>query len=157
MNEGRRPTPAPSLLPWTLSFLRPHRGRVVLMVALLLIQIGLSALQPWPLKIVIDYVLDGNPLPEPLGRWSAALVGTRTLAVLVLFVVTGAALEIINQFVTAWHAGTGRHRSGDGVRPALSPLSSTSSRWDCITTLRPAPAMRSTASTSTPMRSRISR
>jgi ABC-type multidrug transport system fused ATPase/permease subunit len=102
MNEGRRPVPPPSLLTWTISFLRPHRGRVVLVVVLLLMQIGLGALQPWPLKIIIDYVLDRNPLPEPLGHWTTMLVGTRTLSVLVLFVVTGAALEIINQFVTAW-------------------------------------------------------
>ena len=64
MNQVRRPSAAAqSLLLWTLSFLHPHRGRVVLMIVLLLVQIGLGALQPWPLKIVIDYVLDGNPLP----------------------------------------------------------------------------------------------
>ena len=91
----------PSLVPWTLSFLRPHRGRVVLIVVLLMVQIGLGALQPWPLKIVIDNVLDGNPLPEPLRHWTMALVGTRTIALLVLFVVAGAALEVMNQFVTA--------------------------------------------------------
>jgi ABC-type multidrug transport system fused ATPase/permease subunit len=102
MSKARRPSAAAqSLLPWTLSFLHPHRGRVVLMIVLLLAQIGLGALQPWPLKIVIDYVLDGNPLPAPLSQWTLALVGTRTIAILVLFVVAGAALEIINQFVTA--------------------------------------------------------
>ena len=98
-----QPTPRPpSLLAWTLTFLAPHRGRVVVMVVLLLAQIGLGALQPWPLKIVIDYVLDGNPLPEPLKEWTLALVGTRTIAMLVFFVVAGAVLEIVNQFVTAW-------------------------------------------------------
>ena len=102
MSKARRPSAATqSLLAWTFSFLHPHRGRVVLMIVLLLTQIGLGALQPWPLKIVIDYVLDGNPLPEPLRHWTLALVGTRTIAILVLFVVAGAALEIINQFVTA--------------------------------------------------------
>jgi ATP-binding cassette subfamily B protein/subfamily B ATP-binding cassette protein MsbA len=102
MSEARQPTaPQQSLLLWTLGFLRPHRGRVVLILVLLLAQIGLGALQPWPLKIVIDYVLDGNPLPEPLQHWTAALVGTRAIALLVLFVVAGAVLEIVNQFVTA--------------------------------------------------------
>ena len=75
MSQVRRPSAAAqSLLLWTLSFLHPHRGRVVLMIVLLLVQIGLGALQPWPLKIVIDYVLDGNPLPEPLRHWTVALV-----------------------------------------------------------------------------------
>ena len=102
MSQPRRPSAGEQpLLAWTLGFLRPHRGRVVLMIVLLLAQIALGALQPWPLKIVIDYVLDGNPLPEPLSHWTAAVVGTRTIAILVLFVVAGAALEIINQFVTA--------------------------------------------------------
>jgi ATP-binding cassette subfamily B protein len=38
---------------------------------------------------------------EPLRHWTVALVGTRTIALLVLFVVAGAALEMMNQFVTA--------------------------------------------------------
>jgi ABC-type multidrug transport system fused ATPase/permease subunit len=46
-------------------------------------------------------VLNGNPLPEPLRHWTAAVVGTRAIALLVLFVVVGALLEILNQFVTA--------------------------------------------------------
>jgi|KBSSwiStaDraftv2_1062776.scaffolds.fasta_scaffold11982_5 ATP-binding cassette subfamily B protein/subfamily B ATP-binding cassette protein MsbA len=103
MSEPRPASPrSQSLLPWTLSFLAPHRGRVVLMVILLLAQIGLGALQPWPLKIVIDYVLDGNPLPEALRGWTFALVGTGTIAMLIFFVVAGALLEITNQFITAW-------------------------------------------------------
>ena len=52
------------LLPWTLSFLRPHRKQVSLLIVLLVAQIALGALQPWPLKIVIDYVLSRQELPE---------------------------------------------------------------------------------------------
>ena len=96
MSKARRPSAAAqSLLAWTFSFLHPHRARVVLMIVLLLAQIGLGALQPWPLKIVIDYVLDGNPLPEPLRHWTLALVGTRTIAILVLFVV-GAVISLVS-------------------------------------------------------------
>ena len=40
------------LLFWTLSFLRPYRKRVGLLAALLLSEIGLGALQPWPLAAV---------------------------------------------------------------------------------------------------------
>src|SRR5215510_804399 len=101
MSDARRPPPMASLVPWTLSFLRPHRGRVALILILLLTQIGLAALQPWPLKIVIDYVLDGNPLPAPLNHWAAALVGTRAIALLILFVAAGALIEVLNQVVTA--------------------------------------------------------
>ena len=52
------------LVPWMLSFLRPHRGRVALLAALLLAEIVLGALQQWPLAIVIDYVLVGNRFPS---------------------------------------------------------------------------------------------
>ena len=48
-------------LPWVLSFLAPHRGRVALLAVLLLLEIGLGALQPWPIAIAIDHVLgDGR-------------------------------------------------------------------------------------------------
>ena len=46
-----------------LSFLKPHRGRVSLLSVLLLLEIGLGALQPWPFAIVIDYVLGNNAIP----------------------------------------------------------------------------------------------
>lgn len=48
MNDSR------PLIPWSLSFLRPYRGRVGVLAVLLLLEVGLGALQPWPLKAVID-------------------------------------------------------------------------------------------------------
>ena len=57
------------LVSWTLSFLRPYKRRVTLLSVLLLFEIGLGALQPWPLKIVIDYVLGGHPFPPSLAGW----------------------------------------------------------------------------------------
>ena len=72
------PKEQPPLLPWTLSFLRPYRARVALLTVLLLAEIVLGALQPWPLKIVIDYVLtpDRRPIPEPFAHWLMALGGS---------------------------------------------------------------------------------
>jgi len=60
--------PAP-LLSWTLSFLRPYRGRMLLVAVLLLLEVALGALQPWLLKVVIDYVLVGRPVPQPFAGW----------------------------------------------------------------------------------------
>ena len=71
-------------LRWTLSFLRPYRGRVTLVAVLLLVEIALGALQPWPLKIVIDYVLDGQPIPQPFAGWLQAIRGGDPLALLVI-------------------------------------------------------------------------
>ena len=90
------------LLPWTLSFLRPHRGRVAVLVLLMASQIVLGALQPWPLKIVIDYVLDQRPLPAAIVGPIAALTGGNLRVLLVIFVVAGVVLQVVNQVLTAY-------------------------------------------------------
>ena len=47
-------TAATPLVSWTLSFMRPYRGRMTLVAVLLLLEVALGALQPWLLKIVTD-------------------------------------------------------------------------------------------------------
>ena len=92
------------LLLWALSFLRPYRTRVALLAVLLLSEIVLGALQPWPLKIVIDYVLtpDRRQIPEPFAHWLAAIGGGNLFVLLVMFVVSGVVLQVTNQIVSAW-------------------------------------------------------
>ena len=97
-------TPPPdtrSLTAWTLSFLRPHRARVVLLVTLLLLQVLLGALQPWPLKMLIDNVLGSQPLPEPYRHWVLAVAGDSTTAWLVFFGCAGVVVQIVNQLASA--------------------------------------------------------
>ena len=89
------------LLPWTLSFLRPYRAKVTMLAFLLLAQIAMGALQPWPLKLVIDYALTQRQLPEPWRGWVFAITGGSAVAVLVLFVVAGVVLQIVNQLTAA--------------------------------------------------------
>ncbi len=91
-----------SLLMWTLSFLGPYRGRVALLAALQLLQVALVALQPWPLKIVIDYVLDGRPLPEPVGAWVIAATGGSLVVLLVAFVLAGVVVQVANEVASAY-------------------------------------------------------
>jgi ATP-binding cassette subfamily B protein/subfamily B ATP-binding cassette protein MsbA len=90
------------LIPWTLSFLRPYRARVTLLAVLLLLEIALGALQPWPLKVVIDNVLQGHPFPEPIAHWLAASTGGRPLALLIIVVIAGVLLQVANQFVSMY-------------------------------------------------------
>jgi ABC-type multidrug transport system fused ATPase/permease subunit len=90
------------LILWTLSFLRPYRKRVVILAALLLAEIGLGALQPWPLAIVIDYVLQGRALPQPFARWLIAIHGGDRFVFLVIVVVAGVLVQITNQLVSAF-------------------------------------------------------
>jgi ABC-type multidrug transport system fused ATPase/permease subunit len=100
------------LLPWTLWFLRPYRRRVALLTVLLLAEIGLGALAPWPLAVVIDQVLGGKPLPGGLTPWpaidaflsqaKAALTQNNQFAFLILVVVAGVVLQVVNQLVSAY-------------------------------------------------------
>jgi ABC-type multidrug transport system fused ATPase/permease subunit len=88
-----------------LSFLRPYRRRVSLLAVLLLAEIALGALQPWPLSIVIDSVLSQKPFPRLLLRalpWLAAAVTAHRVGVLVSVVVGGVLLQVLNQFVSAY-------------------------------------------------------
>jgi ATP-binding cassette subfamily B protein/subfamily B ATP-binding cassette protein MsbA len=91
-----------SLLFWTLSFLRPYQKRVLILAALLLTEIGLGALQPWPLAIVIDYVLGGRSIPEPFAGWLTAIHGGDRFVLLVIVVAAGVLVQITNQFVSAY-------------------------------------------------------
>jgi ATP-binding cassette subfamily B protein/subfamily B ATP-binding cassette protein MsbA len=102
------------LLPWMLSFLRPYRRSATVLSVLLVVQIVLGALQPWPLKLVIDNVLNSaeHPFPEPLASWMRALTGGSLLGALVVVVMAGVLLQVVNQFITAWamqvQVGTGQ-------------------------------------------------
>jgi ATP-binding cassette subfamily B protein/subfamily B ATP-binding cassette protein MsbA len=96
--------PEQPLASWIFSYLYPYRRRVGLLAILLLVEIGLGALQPWPLKIVIDNVLNNqaHPFPEPLRTWMNAIAGGRLLAMLVVVVAAGVLLQVTNQFVSAY-------------------------------------------------------
>ena len=92
------------LIPWMLSFLRPHRSRVTLLAFLLVSQIVLSALQPWPLKVVIDNVLNyqNHPLPEPVNGWLGALSGGNMVVTLAIVVFAGVVLQLLNEAAAAY-------------------------------------------------------
>jgi len=74
------------------------------MAVLLLAEVGLGALQPWPLKVVIDNVLNNaaHPFPEPIRSWMNAVSGGQMLAMLIIVVAAGVLLQVVNQFVSAY-------------------------------------------------------
>jgi ATP-binding cassette subfamily B protein/subfamily B ATP-binding cassette protein MsbA len=49
-----------------LAYLRPYRGRALLVLLLVAIGNVLTLLMPWPLKLVVDHVLGHEPLPASL-------------------------------------------------------------------------------------------
>jgi ATP-binding cassette subfamily B protein/subfamily B ATP-binding cassette protein MsbA len=97
-----QPSAPASLISWTLSFMRPYRGRMMLVAVLLLLEVALGALQPWLLKVVIDYVLVGRPMPAPFAAWLRSIHESEPLVLLVTLVVAGVVLQIVHQIISAY-------------------------------------------------------
>ncbi len=51
-----------------LGYALPHWRSLAVIALLMLLSVGLEALVPWPMKVLVDNVLQGDPLPEKL-RW----------------------------------------------------------------------------------------
>jgi ABC-type multidrug transport system fused ATPase/permease subunit len=89
-------------MPWLLSFLAPHRGRVALLAVLLLLEIGLGAMQPWVLAVAIDHAIGGRPFRPSIQSIVDQLTRGNLYELLIIVVVAGIALQVINQFVSAY-------------------------------------------------------
>jgi ATP-binding cassette subfamily B protein len=92
-----------SVARWTLGFLRPYRRQAVAIVALSLLEVALAALAPWPLKVIVDHVLGGLPLPEVLARITPAQVAGSAVALLVAVVIAGLLIQVVNELVRMTH------------------------------------------------------
>ena len=92
-----------TLVSWTLSFLSPYRARVLWISVLCLAEIGLAALAPWPLKVIVDNVLGGQQLPGPIVEITRSTVGNSLAALLILVVVIGLLIQISNELVRIIH------------------------------------------------------
>ncbi len=91
------------LLPWTLSYLKPYRRPVLLLSVLLVVEIALGALQPWPVALAIGHVLQNQPFGvEAIDNWMRAVAGDNRLVPLIVIVAAGVVLQVTNQLVSAW-------------------------------------------------------
>lgn len=77
-----------------LGYLRPHRRMAGASIALTVIGALAGLLAPWPLKILIDHVLEQHPLPPALAATLGGLAGDRTL-LLVLSVLAGLVVAML--------------------------------------------------------------
>jgi subfamily B ATP-binding cassette protein MsbA len=77
-----RNTPAPKTLPLLgidaryLSYLKAFWPLLLLSVVLIFAVAGLDIIAPWPLKIIVDNVLGGQPMTTPFGVWLTDTFGT---------------------------------------------------------------------------------
>ena len=58
-----------SLIRWIVPYMRAYRWRLALLAVVSLAEVALGALTPWTLKLVVDNVLSGRPMPG----WIAAV------------------------------------------------------------------------------------
>ena len=81
--------------------MRPYAGRLALAIAEVLLIAALEILKPWPLKIVIDNVLRGQPMRI---AWVPAMAPGQLLAAacvgLVGLYLAGAVLQVSNNYLT---------------------------------------------------------
>ncbi len=85
-----------------LSYARPHRAAGWLILLLTLAGAGLGALQPWPMKLLIDSVLGGLPVPEVIqGAFVALSLNPRGSSLLIAVVAGGLMLFVLNSAVEA--------------------------------------------------------
>jgi ATP-binding cassette, subfamily B, bacterial len=85
-----------------LRYAAPYRGRFLLLFVMTLLASAVTALQPWPMKLVVDYLLSHIPLPAALTSVLQNLsLSTDPLKVLPVIVLSGLALYLLNGLLDA--------------------------------------------------------
>jgi ATP-binding cassette, subfamily B, bacterial len=82
------------------TLLRPHWRAISLAFVAVLGEIAADLLEPWPLKMVIDYVLQGKHMPHWLAGTVSRLTGNDPIAVLNAAVAGVAAIAVIGGIST---------------------------------------------------------
>lgn len=84
-----------------LSYLKPYGPAFVFAVGQVLLISALELLKPWPLKIIIDNVLSGNPLPWKFAlNWSSQTLLISACIGLVLVYLLVGGLRLLNDYTT---------------------------------------------------------
>ena len=96
-------TSVSSVTSWTLGFMRPYRRLAAAVVGLSILEIGLVALAPWPLKVIVDHVLSGLPLPEALAGVTPTTIAGSAVALLIAVVLVGLLIQLAGEVVRMVH------------------------------------------------------
>ena len=88
--------------------IRPYRGKLLIILAAMLVETAMSLANPWPLKIIIDNVIDHHKLPHGLdelvrplldGGHKLQVAGLAALAFVVIALI-GALASYIDNYYT---------------------------------------------------------
>src|SRR5262245_59609574 len=89
-----------------LGYLRPYRGRALVVLLLVALGNGLTLVMPWPLKVVVDHVLGQQPMPAwltailPAAAADSATLLAVAILTAVLFEVAAAALRFAENYLS---------------------------------------------------------
>jgi ABC-type multidrug transport system fused ATPase/permease subunit len=92
--------------PLLRDLLRPRRGTIAVILAVMLVQMAMSLAAPWPLKVVLDNVVGSHPAPRWID-WLLAMLGgngkvqiaaAAGIVTVLIAVVTGAAMYVQSYF-----------------------------------------------------------
>lgn len=83
-----------------VSFLRPYRLRVAHLAVLSLLEIGLRALSPWPLKTIVDHLVAGSGAPIPV----LSAIATTPRQLLIAVVAIGVLIQLAHELVLLLHS-----------------------------------------------------
>ena len=142
-----------TLLRWIVPYMRPYRWRLALLAVVSLAEVGLGALTPWTLKLVVDNVLSGRPMPGWIAAATSPIAADAT-ALLGVILGAGLVLTITNEMVSVIHTQIRWTRGSGWFSTCARASSRTCRRSICGITTASALVMRSIASTSTPIASR---
>jgi ABC-type multidrug transport system fused ATPase/permease subunit len=89
-------------------YARPHGRGLLLIILLMLLSVAFDTLRPWPMKLLVDYALSKQPLPNTIiriislfsGASPPSLVGWLAASTVVLFL-AGQAIRITHGYVQA--------------------------------------------------------
>src|SRR5437879_13890283 len=78
-------------------FIRPYAPYLALALLGALGETAADLLQPWPLKILFDNILRGEPLPPAIDGWLAPIFGQGTLGLLAFAVSAVLAFAVVSR------------------------------------------------------------
>jgi ATP-binding cassette subfamily B protein/subfamily B ATP-binding cassette protein MsbA len=95
---------------WSLGYAFARWPALLAVLATMLLQVGLGVLQPWPMKVLVDSVLDDQPLPATLRRAVDLLPGAPTphnllawtVAATVVLFLLGWGLGVVAAYANIW-------------------------------------------------------
>jgi ATP-binding cassette, subfamily B, bacterial len=106
---------------WWLRLARyapPEARGLSLLLLLTLAGVGLSALAPWPMKLIVDHVLTGLPLPDG-AAWIALLPGGRAPAAILAWLSLGTVAVLVARQTTTLAKAYVQAGVGGRIRYAL--------------------------------------